>query len=237
MQSPVGTKPKKEVKPDKPVVTKKPFKPKRAWLTEAAQEHLEVRLDREKKTKLEIEPLTKTKLSDHMRHICKMKNLHKRKTLQSENLNDFDERYHIKQRLKAQWKSLSPIVPVAPENYWSFSVFTGDYHLSTSLQDRLSFPKTTPPNDLHPKLKSLFINQEECRWQLIQRHTVQREKLKIAYEQEILRTYGNAKRLEENQPKPYSACMVLQARVSNFILNIRFDHADILSSGCIRESI
>ena len=57
--------------------------------------------------------------------------------------------------------------------------------------------------------------QEEQRWQILQRHTVQREKLRIAYEQEVLRTYANAKRLEENQPKPYSACMVLQAGYEN----------------------
>ena len=50
---------------------------------------------------------------------------------------------------------------------------------------------------------------------MLQRHTVAREKLKIAYEQEILRTHANAKRLEENQPKPYSACMVLQAEFEN----------------------
>ena len=50
---------------------------------------------------------------------------------------------------------------------------------------------------------------------MLQRHTVQREKVRIAYEQEILRTHANAKRLEENQPKPYSACMVLQAEFEN----------------------
>ena len=57
--------------------------------------------------------------------------------------------------------------------------------------------------------------KEENRWKMLQRHTVAREKLKIAYEQEILRTHANAKRLEENQPKPYSACMVLQAEFEN----------------------
>ena len=194
---------------------KKAFKPKRAWLTEAAQEALDIRLENESKSALEIEPLTNTKLSDHMNQIRKMKNLHQRKNLQAENLNDYDERYHIKKRLREEWIALNPIVPAAPVNYWSFSVFTGDYHLSTSLQDRLSFPKSAAPNDLHPKLKSLFVTQEDQRWQLLQRHTVQREKLKIAFEQEILRTYGNAKRLEENQPKPYSACLLLQAEFEN----------------------
>ena len=63
--------------------------------------------------------------------------------------------------------------------------------------------------------KLIKIIQEEQRWQILQRHTVQREKLRIAYEQEILRTYANAKRLEENQSKPYSACMVLQAEFEN----------------------
>ena len=60
-----------------------------------------------------------------------------------------------------------------------------------------------------------FFFKEEQRWQILQRHTVQREKLRIAFEQEILRTYANAKRLEENQAKPYSACMILQAEFEN----------------------
>ena len=60
-----------------------------------------------------------------------------------------------------------------------------------------------------------FYFKEEQRWQILQRHTVQREKLRIAFEQEILRTYANAKRLEENQAKPYSACMILQAEFEN----------------------
>ena len=58
---------------------------------------------------------------------------------------------------------------------------------------------------------------------MLQRHTVAREKLKIAYEQEILRTHANAKRLEENQPKPYSACMVLQAEFENQYELIHYD--------------
>ena len=62
-----------------------------------------------------------------------------RKKLHETGLNDYDERYHIKQRLKREWSKLSPIVPAAPEKYWNFSIFTGDYHLSTSLQDRNVF--------------------------------------------------------------------------------------------------
>ena len=92
---------------------------------------------------------------------------------------------------------------------------TGNYHLDTSIQDRLSFPKHAPPSNLHPKLKDLFKIQEDTRWRTNQLHTVQREKLKISYEQEIIRVHCNAKRLQENQPKPYSATLYLFKEFEN----------------------
>ena len=139
---------------------KSPFKPKRAWLTESAQAALDQRLNAEENNNLRIEPLTKTQLSDALKEICKIDGLeHARKELHESGLNDYDERFHIKQRLKGEWSKLKPIVPAAPDEYWNFSIFTGDYHLSTSLQDRLSFPKHAPSADLHVKLKSLFVGQ------------------------------------------------------------------------------
>ena len=138
---------------------KRPFKPKRAWLTEAAQAKLEERLELEQTRDLKIEPHTKAKLAEPLQEICKMKDLLPRKPLRDENLNDYDERYHIKMRMKKQWSDLNPLLPSAPKNYWNFSIFTGDYHLSTSLQDRLSFPVKAPPIGLHPKLQSLFVTQ------------------------------------------------------------------------------
>ena len=87
--------------------------------------------------------------------------------------------------------------------------------MDTSIQDRLSFAKIGAPSDLHPKLQDLFRAQEDARWKMRQHHTVQREKLKLSYEQAVLRVHCNAKRLQENQPKPYSATMFLAAAYEN----------------------
>ena len=121
----------------------------------------------------------------------------------------------FQQRIKNDWKKISPVIPAAPEGYQNFSLFTGNYHLDTSIQDRLSFAKIGAPSDLHPKLQDLFRAQEDARWKMRQHHTVQREKLKLSYEQAVLRVHCNAKRLQENQPKPYSATMFLAAAYEN----------------------
>ena len=153
-----------------PVPARKPFKPKHAWLTESANELLEKRIVEEETKPLQIEPLTRHKLSRTIISRFYGEDLARRKTVNDESLNDFDERYCIKQRIKRDWQKISPIVPSAPEDYWNFSILTGSYHLDTSMQDRLSFPKNAPPNNLHPKLQDLFRAQEETRWKVMTLH-------------------------------------------------------------------
>ena len=198
-----------------PVVPKKPFKPKHAWLTEAADAAVAKRIEEVQQQPLHIEPLATVKLSHAILNRFTPERVSQRKTVHDESLNDYDERYCIKERIKRDWHKIRPIVPSAPDDYWNFSMLTGNYHLDTSMQDRLSFPKHAPPSNLHPKLKDLFKHQEETRWKMQQLHCVQREKLRLAYEQEIMRVHCNAKRLQENLPKPYSATMFLTAVYEN----------------------
>jgi len=81
-----------------PKAPKKAFKPKHAWLTESADSFLTERIEAEKKRDLRIEPLAHRKLSRAI--LNRYEPVTKRKTVDDESLNDYDERYCIKQRIK-----------------------------------------------------------------------------------------------------------------------------------------
>merc|ERR1711884_295960 len=56
----------------------------------------------------------------------------------------------------------------------------------------------------------LFLSQENERYKLRTKHLVEKEKLVLAVEQEILRVHGRAARALANQTVPYSVCTILR---------------------------
>ena len=78
--------------------TKKPFKPKHAWLTEAADDFLRKKIEEENKKPIEIEPLAKMKLSSLIRKKFTAEEAIDRKNVYDQRLNDYDERNCIKVR-------------------------------------------------------------------------------------------------------------------------------------------
>ena len=85
------------------------------------------------------------------------------------------------------------------------------FHLiiMASFFDR-SIPMVQPPQSLGGPLKELFTKQEEERYKLRLKHVVEKEKLVLAVEQEILRVHGRAARAMVNQSLPYSVCTILR---------------------------
>ena len=73
-----------------------------------------------------------------------------------------------------------------------------------------SIPMVQPPQSLGGPLKELFTKQEEERYKLRLKHVVEKEKLVLAVEQEILRVHGRAARAMVNQSLPYSVCTILR---------------------------
>ena len=67
-----------------------------------------------------------------------------------------------------------------------------------------------PPHSLGGALKELFVQQEKERYKLRLKHVVEKEKLVLAVEQEILRVHGRAARALANQSLPYSVCTILR---------------------------
>lgn len=59
-------------------------------------------------------------------------------------------------------------------------------------------------------MKELFIQQEKERYKLRLQHLIEREKLVLSAEQEILRVHGRAARAMANQTVPLSACSILK---------------------------
>merc|ERR1712038_1417823 len=67
-----------------------------------------------------------------------------------------------------------------------------------------------PPSLGEGPLKELFVQQEKERYKLRLKHVVEKEKLVLAVEQEILRVHGRAARALANQSVPFSVCTILR---------------------------
>lgn len=66
------------------------------------------------------------------------------------------------------------------------------------------------PVNLPTEMKDLFTTQEKERHKLKMQHIVEKEKLVLSVEQEILREHGRAARALANQSQPFSACTILR---------------------------
>ena len=90
---------------------------------------------------------------------------------------------------------------------------TPAFHLqgNTGKDSRIQpIPKIAPPPSLEGPLRELFLQQEDARYKLRMNHLVEKEKLVLSVEQEILRVHGRAARALANQPLPYSVCTFMR---------------------------
>lgn len=71
-------------------------------------------------------------------------------------------------------------------------------------------PALNFPGSIVPPMKELFTMQEKERHKLKMQHVVEKEKLVLAVEQEILRVHGRAARALANQSLPFSVCTILK---------------------------
>lgn len=71
-------------------------------------------------------------------------------------------------------------------------------------------PNVNPPGNLSGPIKDLYISQEKERYHLRMQHVVEKEKLVLAKEQEIIRVHGRAARALANQEQPFSVCTFLK---------------------------
>ncbi|CAF1603589.1 unnamed protein product, partial [Didymodactylos carnosus] len=75
------------------------------------------------------------------------------------------------------------------------------------------------------------IRQEDERYRMRLRHQVERDKLILSHEQDILRLYGNATRSSINQDIPFSYCALLKdSEVYNFPSSLQTDKERLTDS-------
>ena len=106
-----------------------------------------------------------------------------------------------------------PVQPKPPQGFKDYLMNKKTYHLqgNTGKDSRIQpIPKIAPPPSLEGPLRELFLQQEDARYKLRMNHLVEKEKLVLSVEQEILRVHGRAARALANQPLPYSVCTFMR---------------------------
>ncbi|XP_030741164.1 ankyrin repeat domain-containing protein 12 isoform X2 [Echinops telfairi] len=142
----------------------------------------------------------------------------------SERANPYFEYLHIRKKIEEKHKLLCSVIPQAPQYYDEYVTFNGSYLLDGNPLSKICIPTITPPPSLSDPLKDLFQQQEVVRMKLRLQHSIEREKLIVSNEQEVLRVHYRAARTLANQTLPFSACTVLlDAEVYNAPLDSQSD--------------
>ncbi|XP_051990389.1 ankyrin repeat domain-containing protein 12 isoform X1 [Xyrauchen texanus] len=128
---------------------------------------------------------------------------------QTERANPYYEYLHIRKKIEEKRKVLCSVIPQAPQYYDEYVTFNGSYLLDGNPLSKLCIPTITPPPSLSEPLKEMFKQQEIMRMKLRLQHSIEREKLIVSNEQEVLRVHYRAARTLANQTLPFSACTVL----------------------------
>lgn len=143
---------------------------------------------------------------------------------QTERANPYYEFLHIRKKIEEKRKVLCSVIPQAPQYYDEYVTFNGSYLLDGNPLSKLCIPTITPPPSLPEPLKEMFKQQEVVRMKLRLQHSIEREKLIVSNEQEVLRVHYRAARTLANQTLPFSACTVLlDAEVYNMPQEVQGD--------------
>ncbi|XP_030219255.1 LOW QUALITY PROTEIN: ankyrin repeat domain-containing protein 12-like, partial [Gadus morhua] len=143
---------------------------------------------------------------------------------QTERANPYYEYLHIRRKIEEKRKVLCSVTPQPPQYYDEYVTFNGSYLLDGNPLSKLCIPMITPPPSLPEPLKEMFKQQEVMRMKLRLQHSIEREKLIVSNEQEVLRVHYRAARTLANQTLPFSACTVLlDAEVYNMPQDVQTD--------------
>lgn len=136
--------------------------------------------------------------------------------------NSYQMYLNIRKAIGKRRKNLLPVQPNPPKGFNDYLMIKGGYLLKDSMSANSPAPTSilsaripglaSPPADLSPgsALYNLFVSQEGERHRLRIQHTIEKEKLRLSYEQEILRVHGRAALAVANQTIPYSFCSIIK---------------------------
>ncbi|GIX84790.1 ankyrin repeat domain-containing protein 12 [Caerostris extrusa] len=129
---------------------------------------------------------------------------------QHQQLNSYQMFLNIRKQVDKRRKGMFVVHPKVPEGFKDFLINRCSYVLEGNPSSRLSVPMISSPQSLDGSIKELFDTQEKERYRLRLQHLIEREKLILSVEQEILRVHGQAARAMANQTVPLSVCSILK---------------------------
>ncbi|KAB7496215.1 Ankyrin repeat domain-containing protein 12, partial [Armadillidium nasatum] len=116
----------------------------------------------------------------------------------------------IRKQVEKRRKLLFPVQPKPPQGFKDYLMNRCSYVLANSSTSQVSVPVIPAPASLSQALKDLFNEQEQERYKLRLQQLIEKEKLVLSVEQEILRVHGRAARALANQVVPFSVCTILK---------------------------
>ncbi|XP_054733494.1 ankyrin repeat domain-containing protein 12 [Anastrepha obliqua] len=120
--------------------------------------------------------------------------------------NCFQMYLNIRRQIEKKWRNMYPIKPRPPQGYNEYLLNKKTYLLASNEKK----VETKAPNTVPLKMQEIYHLQEQERNALLQRHIVEREKLCLNVEQEMIRVHSKAARNISCQPVPYSVCTLLK---------------------------
>ncbi|KRT86934.1 hypothetical protein AMK59_1690, partial [Oryctes borbonicus] len=114
---------------------------------------------------------------------------------------------NIRKQIEKRRKSLFPVQPKPPQGFKDYLMNRCTYVLAGNSP---TTPNISYPSSLSPQMKDIFTEQEKERYRLRMQHVIEKEKLVLSVEQEILRVHGKAARALANQSLPFSVCTILR---------------------------
>ncbi|KAL1437416.1 hypothetical protein MTO96_001472 [Rhipicephalus appendiculatus] len=125
--------------------------------------------------------------------------------------NGFQMYLDIRKQVEKRRQAMLVVHPKPPQGFKDYLLNRGSYVLEGNPSSRLSVPMIPLPQSLSGSpMRDLFLDQERERYKLRLQHLIEREKLVLSAEQEILRVHGRAARAIQNQAVPLSACSILR---------------------------
>lgn len=123
------------------------------------------------------------------------------------NTNCYQMFLTIRKQIERRHRNLFPVQPKPPQGFKDYLMNRRTYVLAGKSPAE---PAVAFPNNLAIQMKEMFTQQEKERHKLKMRHAVEKEKLVLSVEQEILRVHGRAARALANQSLPFSVCTILK---------------------------
>lgn len=119
-------------------------------------------------------------------------------------------RKQVRKKVEDRRKNNAVVHPKAPQGFKDYLMMSCSYVLQGNSASTLSVPMLSPPNSVTGPMRELFLDQEQARYKLRLQHLIEKEKLMLSIEQEMLREHARAARAQNNQSIPLSVCTILR---------------------------